>query len=131
MKDSELRSVALKQFYDRRREGYLGLAVGNMPVLEIQEGVDLGDFLRVCNQLGEYGLIEWKGFSDERGNPMGGVGSISAAGIDVAEGAAKPPLPISPISIDQSTHVQHINISGQHGGVQVAGAHSKQEQHLA
>jgi len=58
---------------------------------------------------------------------MAGVGKINAFGIDVIEEERTAPLPIQ---IDQSQHVQHIHIEGQHGGVQVAGAHSSQQQSI-
>lgn len=124
MKDSELRALVLQVFYDQRKGGYLGINTGGVPPLQV-DGMNEQDVLRISAQLGEYGLIEWNGIDGSSGDLMAGVGKINAFGVDVIEGERQSPLPIQ---IDQSQHVQHIHIEGQHGGVQVAGAHSHQEQ---
>lgn len=126
MKDSELRGFVLQEFYAKRRGGDLGIRVQNFPRLEVPCMED-DDLLRISDQLGQYGLIEWHDTDDGAGKLMAGVGKITAAGIDVIEGEQKAPLPIQ---IDHSHHIQNIQIEGQHGGIQVAGAHSNQQQSI-
>ena len=127
MKDTDLRGIILQQFYQRRREGSLGINVSNISGVNL-EGLDASDAIRICDQLREAGLIDWKPLPSRTGDSVGGVGKINAFGVDVIEGAAPSPIPLQ---IDQSTHVQHIHIFGHHGGVQVAGAHSHQHQTIA
>ena len=125
MKDSESRALLLQAFYSKRRDGWLGLGVDTGTPLAFDDRIPPDDVVHLADQLGEAGLIEWKPLNDRLGNPMAGVGKITALGVDVIEGEEESPIPLV---IDQSSHVQHINISGQHGGVQVAGAHSSQHQ---
>jgi hypothetical protein len=127
MKDSEARALLLRGFYEKRRAGWLGLGVDTGNPLEFDDRIPQGDVVHLAVQLGEAGLIEWNPAIDHRGNPFAGVGKITALGIDVIDGTQDSPIPLL---IDQSSHIQHINISGQHGGVQVSGAHSSQQQNL-
>jgi hypothetical protein len=108
MKDSELRGLVLQAFYDHRRSGYVGLGTQGVVPLQIP-GMDANEIVRISRQLSEHGLIQWKGPGASRGDVAVGVGRIT-------------------IHIDQSQHVQNIHIEGQHGGVQVAGAYSNQQQ---
>ena len=117
MKDIDLRGIALSQFYEQRTEGYLGVDVGNTTPLSIPSGIEKADFLRVCAQLGQAGLIEWKPL-EQNGIALKGVGRIRAAGVDVVEGGVPPPIPIN---------IQHITVSHS-TGVQIAGNNSNLQQ---
>ena len=127
MKDSDLRGILLQQFYDHRKKGMLGINVQGMIRPVIPEGSDEQDVLRICDQLGESGLLDWRGLRDHTGQGFGGgCGKISGAGVDVIEGEAEAPIPIH--IFDQSHHQQTINITGNQTGVQVGGAMSNFEQ---
>jgi len=126
MKDSYLRGLVLQEFYAKRRGGQIGIGIDGGHCLEVP-GVDEQEILRISGQLAQYFLIEWQGQDDPFGKPMLGIGKITAFGVDVIEGERLAPLPIH---IDQSHNVQHVHIEGQHGGVQVAGAHSYQHQSI-
>jgi hypothetical protein len=122
MKDTDLRGIMLQQFYERRREGYIGLGATGVALLSIPAEVDPLDALRVCAQLGEHGLLEWSGSIDE--DHAYGAGKITAAGVDVAEGERSSPISIH---LDQSRHEQHVTVTGG-TGVQVAGDNARQHQ---
>jgi hypothetical protein len=61
MRDTDLRGIVLQQFYDDRRKGMLGLGVENITNIQVPHGADEQDVLRVCDQLGDSGLLEWHG----------------------------------------------------------------------
>ena len=122
MKDTDLRGIMLQQFYERRREGYIGFGATGVALLRIPTGVDPLDALRVCAQLGEHGLLEWSGSADE--DFAYGAGKISATGVDVAEGEASSPISIH---LDQSRHEHHVTVTSS-TGVQVAGDNADQHQ---
>jgi hypothetical protein len=102
MKDNELRGLILRKYYDKRREGWFQWSDEDFKDLPDTVEFDAVDLFRVCDQLGEHGLIEWNGVQGVGGQTIGGAGKISAYGVDVIEGHAK-----SPISVifDQSHHV--------------------------
>jgi hypothetical protein len=83
MKDSELRGIVLKFLYDRRRED--GLLFGAVQgATDIPGSLDMKDWLRACNQLGDYNLIEWDPFLDHTGDGiMGGYAKINGFGTAV------------------------------------------------
>jgi hypothetical protein len=126
MKDTELRGVVLQQFYDRRREGWLSVGdfTGKGHFTLPGDGADKLDVCRVCDQLGECGLLTWHGGRDYRGVVAGGSGVITARGVDVVERAAAPPIVIH---FDQSRHEQNIHVTGG-TGVQIAGDNATQQQ---
>ena len=129
MKDIDLRGIVLQQFYDHRKNGMLGIRVNGMKRPTLPAGCDDDDFLRICAQLAEAGLLDWHTSpTPDGGGYAFGCGKISGAGVDVIEvdGADSP----IPIHIDQSQHHQTINISGSHGAVQVGGANSQFQQGL-
>lgn len=108
MKDSELRGLMLQQFYDRRRDGFIGYKTGNIPAIEFPPGVDEQDALRTCAQLGENGLIKWQNHVSH-GIHNFGAGQITARGVSVIEDGARPPIEIR---IDRSHNVQNVHIAG-------------------
>lgn len=93
MTDNELRGAVLRQFYNARREQVF------WPLEDGRFGdVPAEDVLRICTQLAEHALIKWQ-FDSTRTT---GYGSISAYGVDVVEGMARPAISIQ---IDQSRNV--------------------------
>ena len=100
MKDSEIRGLILKYYYDRRREGW------SLPTPD-----DLGneitekDILHVADQLAEHHLLEWRKLGSH-GNILTGMGKINAFGIDVVECDTKTELKI------EFVQNKTINISG-------------------
>jgi hypothetical protein len=100
MMDSELRGIVLKRFYDRRIENSDSLIV--LTEADFQGRFSFQELQRTCQQLDEKQLIDkWR--PNMRGvGPQVGVGRITAYGIDVVEGTAKPPLSVT---LDQSSHI--------------------------
>ena len=100
MKDSEIRGLILRYYYERRREGW-----------SLPKPSDLGaslteeDILYVADQLAQHGLLEWRKLGSH-GELRAGLGKINAFGIDVVEGGAQSELKVE--------FVQHktINITG-------------------
>jgi hypothetical protein len=106
MKDHELRAVVLQRFYELRGQinrSWKPEDLGN----EAEVAAD--DFYRTCDQLAEHGLIEWQPIRGSRIGHLftrGGLGQITAKGVDVIEGTTQ-----SPISITLD-HRQTVSISG-------------------
>lgn len=96
MRDQDLRAMLLKELYDQRTEDHVQIGLGAIQNPEQSERI------RIARQLDECGLIKFQMLNRH----LGGVASITAAGIDVIEGAVKPPIAMN---IDQS---QTIHISG-------------------
>ena len=99
MKDSELRAIALRQFYNDRRTG---VRVWNE--FDVPQGVDSSDFFAVCGQLAEHRLIEWQPHG--KNGARGGRGKIIAAGIDVVEETVKSPIEIT-FDHSQTVNIHH------------------------
>lgn len=97
MKDSEIRGIVLRKFYELRKDNcYHQL-----------EEADLGqisneDYNRVGRQLGEQGLVDWHASLSNDGD-----GRITSYGVDVIEGDAKPSISVS---LDGNT----VSFSGPH-----------------
>jgi len=106
MKDNELRGLILQKYYNKRLEGYFQWTDDDFRDLPDSVSFDAADLFRICDQLAENGLIDWKPAHDSRGNTIAGAGKINAFGVNVMEGHAKPPISIT---YDQSRHisVQH------------------------
>ena len=102
MRDNELRGLILQKYYDKRRDGFFQWTAEDFKDLPDTIKFDAVELFRVCDQLGEHGLIEWQGLYDGKGQTIGGWGKISALGVDVIEGHAKSPISIT---IDQSQYV--------------------------
>ena len=104
MKDNELRAIVLQKYYDLRDRGYFQWCE-----VELEETFPIKTFNilgRICDQLGEHGLIDWKPVQGGMGETIGGIGKITAFGFDVIEGTAQ-----SPISITFD-HRQTVSITG-------------------
>ena len=85
MKDTELRGLILQAFYDRRQAQSI-----ESPTAGWIDGKTSNDELyRICKQLGDHGLIKWNPFIGG-----GGVGIITAYGVDVVEGEKSPDIAV-------------------------------------
>jgi hypothetical protein len=100
-----MRTIVLQKFYDLRNSGdviQLGDIIDVAPNDEIQVA-------NVCEQLGQHGLIEWNSIKSLAG-VVGGIGKITARGVDVIEGSVEPPLAMifhdHSISVTGSSNVQ-------------------------
>lgn len=96
MRDQDLRYELLKELYESRSEEDVQIGLGAM------QNQAQSERIRIANQLAECGLISFQVLNRH----LGGLARITAAGVDVMEGAVKPPIAMN---IDQS---QTINISG-------------------
>jgi len=96
MNDNEFRGKLLKELYDNRRSEWTQVGTNNLNDPAAREAI------RIAAQLDQYGLIEFKRLNIH----LGGMARITAAGVDVIEGTATPPISIA---ID---HSQTINIHG-------------------
>ena len=82
MNDNELRGTVLSHFYGRRREGFI---MPQPQSFALPSTVQWKDVLRICEQLGAQGLIDWKSqevIGEEFSN---GFGKITPQGVDVIE----------------------------------------------
>ncbi|HZT22921.1 MAG TPA: hypothetical protein VFB55_08445 [Verrucomicrobiae bacterium] len=89
MKDSEIRGLVLRAFYERRREGRRFWRPDDVP------GINPVDFYRIVGQLAQHDLLEWYPLENGSGNVIAGNGQINANGVDVIEGIAKSPITIT------------------------------------
>jgi len=108
MTEKQQRGIVLRKFYEKREDGLFQWAE-LAETEQLEPGID---YIRMSDQLGDYGLIDWQPVRGSGGKTVGGIGQINAFGIDVIEGEAQSPLPIE-IKIDQrsynisaSSHVQ-------------------------
>jgi hypothetical protein len=123
MKDNELRGIVLQKYYEKRRDGIFQW----FECTDEESGASFSqvgeDLMRICDQLGEHGLIDWTPSQDGMGNTVAGFGKISAFGVDVVEGTAK-----SPITITFVNQGQHIHISNS-SNVQIGDSNSQHVSH--
>ena len=114
MKDNDLRGLVLQKFYDVRHEPAGVLQLPNLA--ELAPGNEM-QVANVCDQLAQNGLLEWKALRS-LGGSIGGIGKITARGVDVIEGTKKSSLAITMhhhnVTVTRSAHVQFGN-----GNVQV------------
>jgi hypothetical protein len=106
MKDTDLRAIVLQKYYQKRREGHSQWKESDFT--DVEENLDGSDIFRICDQLAEHGLIDWKPVRS-RGGTIGGIGKITANGIDVIEGTSRSPISMTfdhSITVQDSTHVQ-------------------------
>ena len=96
-------------YYDRRREGRIQWRTEDFK--DVKADFEADDLFRICDQLGQHGLVDWQGLRDHKGKTIDGMGMISAFGVDVIEGGASAPISITldqshNISVSSSSHVQ-------------------------
>ncbi len=103
MKDTELRGIVLKKYYDLRRSGgYVQACDLKISLPDVTET----DLCNIGDQLGEHGLLDWNSVQDEMGKTVDGAGRISAKGVDVIESdGAGSPLKMTLPSVTQNIHI--------------------------
>ena len=72
---------------------------------DFQPPIEKSEIVAISDQLGQFGLIEWKGMK-YLGSPADGFGKITAFGIDVVEGEATPDIKV------EFVQNKTVNISG-------------------
>jgi hypothetical protein len=111
MKDSEARGIVLERFYDARHKiGLLGL-----DALSTHVTIPPQVLANICAQLGEYGLIDWRPLKAI--GHVGGMGRITARGVDVIEGNTTSPITVT-------LHDHSISVVGSHN-VQIGNANQQ------
>jgi hypothetical protein len=113
MKDSDVRGLVLRKMYDlRHKQDHVPIPQElDLPGLDMTLPENLQMVGNVAKQLNDLGLLKFKEFMGEK--YRNGFASITAFGVDVIEGGARPPLAIT---IDSSVHVhgsQGVQIGGQ------------------
>jgi hypothetical protein len=107
VKDGELRGIVLEKFYEVRNQAPNLVNPLTLPGLDSIEP-DHNRLFNICEQLYEHGLLHW--VSAKGLTTIGGMGHISARGVDVVEGTARAPITIilrdHRISVSQSSNVQ-------------------------
>lgn len=97
MPDNELRGLLLEKYYQRRKERLIGLVPS-----DFDGQLDEQDILNFAGQLADHGLIHWRP-NRGLGGIGGGMGTITAAGVDVVESKVAAPIEIH-LSRDRSLH---------------------------
>lgn len=95
--DNQLRGILLQKAYDKRNESWAQWTSEDFT--DVEEVIDEPSLWRVTDQLAQAGLIDFKSARGNRGQILGGCFEITAAGVDVIEGAAIAPITIT---LDQS-----------------------------
>lgn len=107
MKDSDIRGLVLRRFYDLRHNGSSLIQFGDVASVYPEDIVVVAN---ICDQLSEKGLIQWKALRTANSRNVGGGGKITAYGVDVIEGTQVSPIAITftgqSISVSHSTNVQ-------------------------
>ncbi len=104
MKDNELRAIVLQAYYSLRHLGSFQWA--EVEESQIPKVGSYAEIARMSDQLAEHGLIDWRPVRGGQGETIGGIGKITAFGVDVIEGTVQ-----SPISI-KFDHSQTVTIHG-------------------
>jgi hypothetical protein len=115
IKDNELRGIILRKYYERRRETRFQWKESDLQDIDNNIEFDSVDLFRICDQLAEYNLIEWKPIVMQ-GKTQGGLGQITAFGVDVIEQSQEPPISINldqrqNITIQNSSNVNIGNVN--------------------
>ena len=105
VKDNDLRGTVLQNFYDlRHKKSSLQL-----PDVAIPDA-DWRVTSNICMQLSDHGLIEWSPSNSIDETIFGGLGRITAHGVDVIEGHSRPRIAITvhdrSVAVHGSTNVQ-------------------------
>jgi hypothetical protein len=88
MTEGELRGLLLEKYYQRRKERLIGLVPS-----DFDGKLNEHDILNTAGQLADHGLIHWRP-NMGHGGVGGGMGTITAAGVDAVEGRATAPMDI-------------------------------------
>jgi hypothetical protein len=120
MTDNELGGAVLKTFYDLRHQK----PVIQLPAIAAAHPNEESQRMsNICDQLAQHDLIKWKRMEGIGGSDLGGMGSITAHGVDVIEGTQRPPTAITfhdhSVSVRGSSHVQIGNANIQNATVDI------------
>src|SRR5450756_2430943 len=91
MKDTDLQRPVLQTYYDLRDIGRFQWIAEDVPEDKWPPVESFSQLARICSQLAEEELIEWRPVLGGNGQPVGGTGQIKARGVRVIEGAEKAP----------------------------------------
>lgn len=86
MRDDELGGAVLQRFYDYRHRGVMQLP----DIVVAAPSAEPLLVASVSERLAQAGLIEWK--TSKSMAAVGGIGRITARGVDVVEGHREPPM---------------------------------------
>lgn len=89
--DKELRGIVLEEFYVHRKGPRVSLRELDLPD-EIRS--DAG---RICEQLADDNLIDWRSVKLRGGHIVNGHGKITSHGVKVIEGVERPATPVTVI----------------------------------
>ena len=92
MKDTELQKIVLQAYYNLRHRGLFQWINEDVPEDKWPPVESFSQLARICSQLAEDGLIEWRPLIGSNAQPVGGSGQIKARGVRVIEGVEKPPV---------------------------------------
>jgi hypothetical protein len=119
MTDSELRGIVLKEFYEKRHV-LIDLQISD--IMAINPNESLTKLANICKQLDEHGLVKWQSMKSQF-DVQGGIGRITARGVDVIEGTVSSPISITfhdkRISVRSSSNVQVGNSNNQSISLQI------------
>ncbi|MEO7300219.1 MAG: hypothetical protein ABI042_16770 [Verrucomicrobiota bacterium] len=106
MNDTDLQPIVLQRYYDLRSRGlfqWCEVPDDHFPPVE-----SYGQLARICSQLAEENLIDWRPTLGGDGEPVAGVGQIKARGVRVIEGKEESPIAftINHNNIHNPTNVQ-------------------------
>jgi hypothetical protein len=85
---NERRGLLLEKYYQRRKERLIALAPA-----DFDGQLNEQDILTIAGQLADHGLIHWRANAGQ-GGIGGGMGTITAAGVEVIERTAPAPIEI-------------------------------------
>jgi hypothetical protein len=88
MKVDELRGLLLEKYYQRRKERLIALLPS-----DFDGKLNEQDILSIAGQLADHGLIHWRANTGQ-GGVGGGMGTITAAGVQVVEHTMPAPIDI-------------------------------------
>ena len=95
MKDTEIRALVLKYFYEKRYDGYDGYQQWtDDDILNLGHGLNKKIVFGICDQLSDHNLIVWKPVKNSGVGTVAGMGKITAHGVDVVEGNAMPDIKV-------------------------------------
>jgi hypothetical protein len=85
---NERRGLLLEKYYQRRKERLIALAPS-----DFDGKLNEQDILTIAGQLADHGLIHWRANTGQ-GGIGGGMGTITAAGVEVVERTVPAPIEI-------------------------------------
>ena len=107
MNDNELQKIVLQTYYDLRHQGRFQWIEEEVPADKFPPVESFSQLARICSQLAEQNLIEWKPVLGGAGEPVGGIGQIKSRGVDVVEGRVKSSIAFTTVNnIHNPTNVQ-------------------------